>query len=254
MTVLKVVDELDQPLALLFNYACHPVVLGSDNRWVSADFPGVACSALERVYGGDFVALFLQGCCGDLNPVRRGNFEIAEWAGRIVAAEVLRAAEKVPGASPWASLKALAKKVDLPLAPLPPREEVEALLESGVEWIRDWAKEALQVLERGKPQKGSVKAELQAFRLTEEVALVALPGEIFCALGLAIKRDSPFSHTMTVGYANGCVGYIPTREAFEEGGYEPAQAFCLYGLQPFDPSVGERLTEEAVKLLRELGD
>ena len=39
-------------------------------------------------------------------------------------------------------------------------------------------------------------------------------------VGLNIKRQSPLAHTLVCGYANGCLAYIPTAAAFDQGGYE----------------------------------
>ncbi len=50
----------------LFTHACHPYVLGGDNLWLSGDFPSFACQKLERRVGA--VALFLNGCAGNIAP------------------------------------------------------------------------------------------------------------------------------------------------------------------------------------------
>jgi len=65
----------------------------------------------------------------------------------------------------------------------------------------------------------SERTVLQAMRLGD-LALACVPGELFCALGLEIKRRSPFRPTGVVELANDYVGYIPTASAFDEGGYE----------------------------------
>ena len=87
--------------------------------------------------------------------------------------------------------------------------------------------------------------EVQAFRLGERSALVALPGEIFVELGLSIKKKSPFPNTVVVELANDYPGYIPTRRAFAEGGYEPANSKII-------PGGGEMLAEAAIGLLQSL--
>lgn len=63
------IDHADgRPLAVLYQFACHPIMnppsLGS-----SADFPGVASQAVEEALGGGALALFVQGCGGDVNPL-----------------------------------------------------------------------------------------------------------------------------------------------------------------------------------------
>jgi hypothetical protein len=107
---------------------------------------------------------------------------------------------------------------------------------------RVWAYKVLDVAARGgKP----LDAEVQVFALGDELAFVALPGEIFVELGLAMKKQSPFRHTIIVELANGSVGYVPARRAYDEGNYEPISARCAAGS-------GERLAETAVRLLNEI--
>ncbi len=61
-------DRIDgTPLALLYNFACHPIqrVPSGGN---TADFPGFASKAIEQNLGDDVMAFFIQGCAGDINP------------------------------------------------------------------------------------------------------------------------------------------------------------------------------------------
>jgi hypothetical protein len=64
--------------------------------------------------------------------------------------------------------------------------------------------------------------EVQALRLNDLV-LVSFPGEIFSKTGLALKQAYPRLGIAVVELANDAIGYIPTRQAFEEGGYEVAR-------------------------------
>jgi hypothetical protein len=80
-----------------------------------------------------------------------------------------------------------------------------------------------------------------------ELAIVGLPGEVFCEFGLEIKEKSPAKHTIVVELANGAIGYIPTKEAFAQGGYEPTAGACN-----FAPDVGEKLIDSAMKQLKKL--
>ena len=64
-----------------------------------------------------------------------------------------------------------------------------------------------------------------------DVAWVSLPGEIFVELGLAVKKGSPFAHTLIAELANGSVGYIPNRDAYPQGNYEVVSAAVAGGLR-----------------------
>ena len=91
----------------------------------------------------------------------------------------------------------------------------------------------------GKPWE----VEVQVIALGDQVAWVSLPGEIFVELGLAIKKASPFPHTLIAELANGSIGYIPDKPAYPQGNYEVVSARCAEGS-------GEMLVEAAVRLLR----
>src|SRR5205823_1806781 len=73
VAVLRVAELDGRPLALWFSHATHPVIMGGENTTISAEFPGQAARDLAAVLDGA-TALFAQGCCGDVNPVRRGSF------------------------------------------------------------------------------------------------------------------------------------------------------------------------------------
>ena len=61
------VDDLDgNPIAVVLRYSAHPVTVGSRSQVASPDYPGPARDVLERNLGG--LALFLQGCGGNINP------------------------------------------------------------------------------------------------------------------------------------------------------------------------------------------
>lgn len=60
---------------------------------------------------------------------------------------------------------------------------------------------------------------LQVFKLGK-AAFVAIPGEPFVEIGLAIKKIKNYDVIFPVALANGYYGYIPLRENFSRGGYE----------------------------------
>ena len=89
-----------------------------------------------------------------------------------------------------------------------------------------WAEDYLVAAQNRQPRPEAF--EIQAMRIGE-AALVAYPGEMFVDYQLEMDRVSPFKKTITLGYSNGCIGYVPTAEAFSEGGYEVDHAFRYYG-------------------------
>ena len=61
-------DALDEePLAILVNYACHPIIVGPYNDLITPDYPGIVKRAVESATGA--TCLFLQGATGDVGPI-----------------------------------------------------------------------------------------------------------------------------------------------------------------------------------------
>ena len=75
--------------------------------------------------------------------------------------------------------------------------------------------------ERGAALRGLHAYELltQAIRLGP-VALVGVPVELFCELGMEVRARSPFETTLVSGYWNGYRNYLPTDAERDRGGYE----------------------------------
>jgi hypothetical protein len=93
------VDDLDgNPIATVFRYSCHPVTIGGRSAVASPDFPGPARDVLERNLGG--LALFLQGCGGNINPRFGIGYEvdcrdIKNRAGIALGGEALKVASGI---------------------------------------------------------------------------------------------------------------------------------------------------------------
>lgn len=73
-------DRLDgSTLAVVYNFACHPIQ-GVPSGGNSADIVGFASKVIEENLPGDTLALFLQGCGGDINPVMYKDVDNARSA------------------------------------------------------------------------------------------------------------------------------------------------------------------------------
>jgi hypothetical protein len=93
--VVRVDDLEGNPIAVLFSYGCHPVVVGPNSYVISADFPGPARAVIEKNLGG--IALFMQGCGGNINPKVGIGYEVdcrdnKNRLGTMLGGEVLKVA------------------------------------------------------------------------------------------------------------------------------------------------------------------
>jgi neutral ceramidase len=142
----------EPPLTAVINFACHATVLFKTNLRISADYPGYAVRAFQKLLPNT-ACLFLQGACADVNPVwMEQDFPEVERVGAIVGSAAARLAlelhplgrgqrvwnirwfeltEKpvtVGELLPEARLRATSRQMELPLRPLMTLEECEARL------------------------------------------------------------------------------------------------------------------------------
>lgn len=249
VSLIMIQDREGRPMALLYNYALHLDTVGGTQY--SADFPYYVERELRAQYGPSFIAVFLQGACGDINHIdtstalpQKGHEE-AERIGLGLAATIKPVLSKLTAVD--AKLAAANRVLEVPVRQYDAKAEARAgeYLNSQPPFSLDLVNACviLSLSQRGRPS--TLPLEVQAFALAENLALVTLPGEVFVDLGLAVKEHSPFAHTLVAELANAAPHYVPTRQAFSEGGYEVTNSLI-------QPGGGEMLTEAAIELLKRL--
>jgi len=78
--------------------------------------------------------------------------------------------------------------------------------------------------------KDPLRAEITGLRIGDFI-LITFSGEVFCQVGLNIKKASPYRNTFVSGYTNGSVGYLPTADAYEGDAYEVSLSVVAPGWQ-----------------------
>ncbi|MBI3861480.1 MAG: hypothetical protein HY290_06255 [Planctomycetia bacterium] len=242
----------EQNLAALCVFPLHLDTVGGTEY--SADYPFYLERNLRTKLGNKFVSLFGNGTCGDINHVdvtsnvrQSGQDESA----RIGAALADTVQQAIPKLQPLAEPKLAAKNaiVSIPLQQFAPEEVVQAkrdIFKVGTSELSflDQVK-ATKIVGAQLRQSAEIPLEVQVFRLSDRLAIVGLPGEVFVELGLAIKRGSPFPETLVIELCNDNPAYVPTKKAFAEGSYETVNSLV-------QPGGGEMLVEAALRLLKEL--
>ena len=229
------------PLFLMGNYGLH-YVGGSRRGEVSADYFGVFSEHVRKLLARpgqrpEFVGLLSNGTSGDVNAINfsgeRQRFPAyvrMQQIGVAVATNAAKVFRKMPFTDeggikvafreialgvrkPDAKRLAWAKKTLAQAKPTtrPPRNVI-------------YAQEAIGLSKY--PTK--VKIILQAVRIGD-LAIAAIPNEVFAETGLLIKEQSPFRNTFVIELANGYSGYLPYPIQHKWGGYEtwPARSSFL---------------------------
>ncbi len=233
LSVLAVQSSGGRPIGLLANYSLH-YVGGIPAGGVSADYFGEFAKLVEQELGHDdpdlppMVGLLSNGTSGDVNNInftdpqpRKKPFEQMRYVARSVADHAITAARKTEYRS------------DVSLAVAERRVSIDNRRPTGVQIDR-----ARQVLatedESSLPKRAKQYAKwvialseppfesevvLQAMRIGD-VAITAIPCEVFTEIGLELKSTSPLKSTFNTSLANGHYGYLPTPQQHRLGGYE----------------------------------
>ncbi len=110
---------------------------------------------------------------------------------------------------------------------------------------RGWYRWSLDRLKTYHSRSDHETAEIQVVRIGDTV-FGAAPAEYFCQHSLRIKEQSPAKQTFVVSLANGWLGYIPHREAFERiGGHE--STWCISS--KMEPEAGDRMADAVLHLI-----
>ncbi len=242
----------------ILNFSTHPDVIGG-TKW-SADWPGFARRFLEEDIAGTS-CLFFTGCQGDSNHndyfkpreerLRGGRYDHSKYMGRMVAdAAVAVWNEMTPAAedSIFAENRIIYNRTNT--------EGVEKYDEC-VRWVKEYKEGkhpegTFTMAERAYCYRVAALREQPVFRPVPisvigvgGVVFVGFGGEAFTSYGKIMRDLCPEKFVVSVVCANGYEGYLPTAEAFGQGGYEACSSF-------FMPTLEDEIVEAAKEMLEKL--
>jgi neutral ceramidase len=224
--VLRIDDANGKPIAVLVNYACHPVVLGPDNLKYSADFVGVMAHVVEKAFDGAPLCFFLQAADGDINPyfattpLANGGIEKRDWTGKQLGEEVVRVAKAIhtrPSSDP--SLDFADDLMSFQSRWEPTKFRQGLLNSYGPRVFEDHAD-----LLAHDPPPSHLELHVTTLLLNKQIAFIGMPGEPFVDFQINWRDRCPVQDAFFLGYANGYFDYFPTIEAAGEGGYGAADS------------------------------
>jgi neutral ceramidase len=247
VTVLRVDTSDGKPLAIVVNYACHPVVLGEDNLQYSADFPSAMNRAVEQAVGG--MSFFLQGAPGDINPyftqqpLNQDALKMLSWTGEHLGQEAARVAKEIRTQGGDSSIQSSEELVKFPLRWNPEQFHAALLKFLGPEAMEGYID----------PTAREFSVPVATVLINKQIAIATFPGEPFVEFQMNWRNRCPVGTALLAGYTNGYYGYFPTISAAARGGYGAASAATWVV-----PGAGESIVDRAVvsvlKMLGRLGD
>jgi len=240
LTVTRVDDLDNRPLAVLVNWTAHPTIMDEDDMWVSGGWPGYLQRELEGWIGDDIVAMYYNGAEGDQSVIARkgaSHYEKAEYYGRKIAKHATSVYEKI-ALFEEPKFDFIHHQINLP-----PTEAHPSFMQTGGEEYQ-LDEEKIEALLN---QIFTTSTQTTTLQLGDLLILGA-PGEMIAEMGIDIKttvKKSGIKYPVIGGLANEWISYILTEEEYHQGGYETSVSF--YG-----PTLGvvikEGMLNSAMKL------
>lgn len=244
-------------LGVIVNFACHAT---TNPGGISGNWPGAMEKTIQGALDTHAPVVYLAGSSGDVTQVdHQSPFarpDQATWRRQVggrIGAEAVKVLLTLPASRDiMVDTRQRVWKIKR-RAPAPERvAEARTIVRAGkpAKEMTNWtfARETL-LLDYIISVEPEVEVEVQAIQVGPAVFL-SNPAELFVQYGLEIKQGSPFKFTFPVELANGCVGYVPTEEAFSPsgGGYETRLTFY----SNLDITAGRQFAETALSLAREM--
>jgi neutral ceramidase len=240
--------------AIVFGYSCHTTALGGLS--INGDYAGFAQLELEKSFPGS-VAMFVQNCGGDANPLPRIRgkdaeaTELASMYGKVLAEAVRQViGTKMPPLN--GPIHAAMSETELLLQPGIPLEELKQRVPNLTGMPkREFEHFILQYETLGSPPD-RVKYPIQVWRIGTDFQFIALTGETVVDYSLKFKAAYGWNSTWVCGYNNDLTSYVPSLRVLKEGGYEGITGMFEYGHRaPYTETVEERITTKVKELMKQ---
>jgi len=251
--VMRVTPADGSAPALVFSYACHPVIVyGFAGAAISADFPGVTRNVLREKLGAAQVQ-FVQGTAGNVRPrisanLQTGGFGGSGTNGHVVAghqlAEDVLAAMKTKTRLLNLNLAAAADRPFLPRGNSPERKIYEAMARetnafrkaAGDYWLARYS--SGEGFAKGDPWPVGL------IRLADDEWICCFAGEPCVEWAPKVKQWLDGRNVFVWGYSQQGLTYLPTEALLPEGGYEVDECNYTRNQSPARFAIG---IEEAVR-------
>ena len=268
IVVLKAVDHAGRPIALTFNYGCHPTTMGT--QMIGGDYAGFAQLEMKKRLGGA-PALFLQGTAGDAkpnNPDPDNRFlflsptkatvdqpeafgkQLADDVSRVLAAPMNEitgpirfglVTTELPFLSAWKGNQMI--ETDANADPAKPLSGPRRRMARMARWTLD------SMNENGE-YHATQKSDIYVVRIGDAFIHVGISGEACSPIGLRLKDQLRGCEVMVTGYTGLMNGYIPGQSQLSAGGYE---VFTNPRRLPYSPEAEDMLVCDAVNLVQTIG-
>lgn len=213
----------DHPLAALHYYATHPMSYYGSGR-VSADFCGLARRKRQEDDPRIF-QIYFTGCAGN---IAAGKYNDGTPSNRPVLRDRIYEGMRQAWKATWTQpVKGWAVRVEK--VRFPPRREASFQERDSLAVLGDanasTARRANAAFQLGWLKRLETPILISCFELGS-ARILHLPGEPFVEFQLHAQKVGSPREIFVAGYGDDGPGYIPTAEAYDQGGYEPTVALA----------------------------
>jgi neutral ceramidase len=271
ITFLSVKSTSGKPISLMASYGLH-YVGGVTADTISADYFAIFADRVGELLGADrhqdppFVGIMANGTSGDVNNLERYSdedlakrgpqpkkkyqpFEKAREVAHLCADKVMEAHKTLQ----WhdhVKLTSLQRTLTFERR-YPTKEEVAWAESVKAKRIKPMSSSRYStystVLAYASPEMPpTLEVIVQAHRIGD-LAVAAMPFEVFAEIGLELKQRSPLRPLMNISIANGAHGYLPTPGQHKLGGYE-----TWIGVNKVQLDASVKMVDALVEMLGEL--
>ncbi|QDS93783.1 hypothetical protein FF011L_25560 [Roseimaritima multifibrata] len=219
----------DKKVAACYYYACHPMSYYGDGR-VSSDFCGLARKQMQ-IAEPDCTHMYFNGCGGNIGA---GKYNDGSKEMRpILMNRILTGMQKSSEALEPKEITSVSWVTKDILPPVNPSVDEDKLMQQ----ISDHGE---RVVNRNRPSyavawsrriKKKIPVTLSGLHLNN-VSLIHLPSESFIEYQLRAQAEAPDRFVACAAYGDGGPWYIPTADAFPQGGYAASVAWCAPAIDP----------------------
>jgi hypothetical protein len=271
ITFISVQSTAGKPISLFASYGLH-YVGGIPANTISADYFAMFADRMGELLGADrhqdppFVGLMANGTSGDVNNLARYSeedlakrgpqptkryqpYEKAREVANLCAERVLQVHKTLK----WhdhVKLTSLQRTLTFERR-YPTKAEVEWAEAVKAKKIKPMSTSRYStyntVLAYASPDMPpTIDVVVQTHRIGE-LAVAAMPFEVFAEIGLELKQRSPIQPLMNISIANGSHGYLPTPDQHHLGGYE-----TWIGVNKVQLDASVKMVDALVEMLGEL--
>jgi hypothetical protein len=271
ITFVSVRSTSGKPISLMASYGLH-YVGGVTENTISADYFAIFADRVGELLGAErhqdppFVGIMANGTSGDVNNLERYSdeelakrgpqpkkkyqpFEKAREVADLCASKVMEAHKTLK----WhdhVKLSSVQRTLTFERR-YPTKEEVAWAESVKARRIKPMSTSRYStystVLAYASPDMPPTLDVIVQTHRIGDLAVAAMPFEVFAEIGLELKQRSPIQPLMNISIANGSHGYLPTPAQHKLGGYE-----TWIGVNKVQLDASVKMVNALVEMLGEL--